>query len=42
MAKNPKRTRRTFTDDFKQNAVRFVVEESYSFKLPTQMISVDQ
>ena len=31
MSKKPRRPRRTFTDEFKQNAVNLVVKQGYSF-----------
>ena len=31
MSKNPKRIRRTFSDDFKQDVVNLVVKQGYSF-----------
>ena len=40
MPKKPKRIRRTFTDEFKQNAVRLVVDEGYSFKAAADAVSV--
>ena len=40
MSKNPKRIRRTFSDDFKQDAVNLVVKQGYSFAAAANAVDV--
>ena len=40
MSKNPKRIRRTFSDDFKQDAVNLVVKQGYSFAAAAKAVDV--
>lgn len=40
MSKKPKRVRRTFTDDFKRDAVNLVVKQGYSFKDAAEAVGV--
>lgn len=40
MSKRTKRPRRTFTDDFKQDAVDLVVKQGYSFKAASEAVNV--
>lgn len=40
MSKNPRRPRRTFTDEFKQNAVNLVVKQGYSFAAAAEAVDV--
>lgn len=42
MDETAKRTRPTYSDDFKQDAVRLVVEEGYSFKAACEAVGVCQ
>lgn len=40
MSKKSKRVRRTFTDEFKQDAVDLVVKQGYSFKAAADAVNV--
>ncbi len=40
MPKKLKRVRRTFSDEFKQNAVDLVVKQGYSFKAAAEAVNV--
>ena len=40
MSKNPKRIRRTFSDEFKQDAVNLVVKQGYSFAAAAKAVDV--
>ncbi len=40
MSKKSKRVRRTFTDEFKQDAVDLVVRQGYSFKAAADAVNV--
>ena len=40
MSKKPKRIRRTFSDEFKQDAVNLVVKQGYSFAAAAKAVDV--
>ncbi len=40
MSKKPKRVRRTFSEDFKRDAVNLIVNQSYSFKDAAEAVGV--
>ena len=40
MSKTPKRIRRTFSDEFKQDAVNLVVKQGYSFAAAAKAVDV--
>ncbi|MDA8563885.1 transposase [Mariniblastus sp.] len=40
MSKKPKRVRRTFTEEFKRDAVNLVVKQGYSFKAAAEAVNV--
>ena len=40
MSEKSKRVRRTFTDEFKQDAVDLVVKQGYSFKAAAEAVNV--
>ena len=40
MSKKSKRPRRSFSDEFKQDAVDLVVKQNYSFKAPADAVGV--
>ena len=40
MSKKPKRIRRTFSDEFKQDAINLVVKQGYSFAAAAKAVDV--
>ena len=40
MSKKPKRVRRTFSDEFKRDAVNLVVNQGYSFNKAAEAVGV--
>ena len=41
MSESQKRKRRSFSDEFKQNAVDLIVKQGYSFKAAAEAVNVD-
>lgn len=42
MSEKPKRKRRSFTEEFKRNAVDLVVKQGYSIRAAAQAVGVDE
>ena len=42
MSSNGKRTRRTFSEEFKRDAVNLVVKEGYSFRAAAEAVNVNE
>lgn len=42
MSSNGKRTRRTFSEEFKRDAVNLIVNEGYSFRAAAEAVSVNE
>ena len=42
MSSNAKRTRRTFSEEFKRDAVNLIVKEGYSFRAAAEAVNVNE
>ena len=42
MSSNGKRTRRTFSEEFKRDAVNLIVKEEYSFRAAAEAVNVNE
>ena len=42
MSSNGKRTRRTFSEEFKRDAVNLIVKEGYSFRAAAEAVNVNE